>query len=61
MHFLCTRKLVKSSGEAEIKIFEVLSKYIKDPLQAKTFVEILLPFLEKGVKDSGKITIIQKK
>ncbi|KAK0607559.1 hypothetical protein LWI29_016732 [Acer saccharum] len=46
------RKLVKSSGEAEIKIFEVLSKYIKDPLQAKTFVEILLPFLEKGVKDS---------
>ncbi|KAK0579383.1 hypothetical protein LWI29_025507 [Acer saccharum] len=46
------RKLVKSSGEAEIKIFEVLSQYIKDPLQAKTFVEILLPFLEKGVKDS---------
>ncbi|KAI9195334.1 hypothetical protein LWI28_013950 [Acer negundo] len=46
------RKLVKSSGEVEIKIFEVLSKYIKDPLQAKTFVEILLPFLEKGVKDS---------
>ncbi|KAJ0034275.1 hypothetical protein Pint_25497 [Pistacia integerrima] len=47
------RKLLKSSGETEIRIFKLLSKYIKDPSMARKFVDILLPFLVKGVKDSG--------
>ncbi|KAJ0093493.1 hypothetical protein Patl1_26060 [Pistacia atlantica] len=47
------KKLLKSSGETEIRIFKLLSKYIKDPSMARKFVDILLPFLVKGVKDSG--------
>ncbi|XVF29034.1 hypothetical protein REPUB_Repub15cG0084600 [Reevesia pubescens] len=46
------RKLVRCPGETEIRIFKLLSKYIRDPLLAKKFVDILLPFLSKRVKVS---------
>lgn len=52
----CSRKLVKYSGETVIRILQLLSQYIKDPLEAGKFLDILLPFLAKGVKDSGKST-----
>ena len=41
------RKLVKYPGETELRIFKLLSKYIKDPLQARKFIDNLLPFLGK--------------
>ncbi|XVE81263.1 hypothetical protein DITRI_Ditri15bG0049500 [Diplodiscus trichospermus] len=44
------RKLVRCPGETEIKIFKLLSKYIRDPLLAKILVDILLPFLSKRVQ-----------
>ncbi|XVF65313.1 hypothetical protein PTKIN_Ptkin09bG0238000 [Pterospermum kingtungense] len=46
------RKLVRCPGETEIRIFKLLSKYIRDPLLAKKFVDILLPFLSKRVQGS---------
>ncbi|KAE8708758.1 Non-imprinted in Prader-Willi/Angelman syndrome region protein [Hibiscus syriacus] len=46
------RKLVRCPGETEIRIFKLLSKYIRDPLLAKKFVDVLLPFLSKRVQDS---------
>ncbi|KDO50652.1 hypothetical protein CISIN_1g042789mg [Citrus sinensis] len=50
--FPCSeRKLVKF-GETVIRILQLLSQYIKDPLEAGKFLDILLPFLAKGVKDS---------
>ncbi|XP_048334306.2 uncharacterized protein LOC107422300 isoform X3 [Ziziphus jujuba] len=45
------RKLVKSPGETELRIFNLLSKYIKDPPSARKFVDILLPFITKGVEN----------
>ena len=52
--FCCYRKLVRCPGNTEIRIFKLLSKYIADPLLAKKFVDILLPFLSKRVQGSGK-------
>ncbi|XP_062109162.1 uncharacterized protein LOC133819824 isoform X2 [Humulus lupulus] len=46
------RKLVKYPGETEIRIFKFLSKYVKDPMPARKFIDILLPFLSKGVQSS---------
>ncbi|XP_021894298.1 U3 small nucleolar RNA-associated protein 20 [Carica papaya] len=46
------RKSHKYLGGNEVRIFKLLSKYIKDPLQARTFIDILLPFLAKRVEDS---------
>ncbi|OMO92169.1 Down-regulated-in-metastasis protein [Corchorus capsularis] len=46
------RKLVRCPGETEIRIFRLLSKYIKDLLLATKFVDILLPFLSKRVQSS---------
>ncbi|KAL4289520.1 hypothetical protein GQ457_14G012480 [Hibiscus cannabinus] len=46
------RKLVRCPGETEIRIFKLLSKYINDPLLAKKFVDILLPFLSKRTQGS---------
>ncbi|XP_022722560.1 small subunit processome component 20 homolog isoform X3 [Durio zibethinus] len=46
------RKLVRCPGETEIRIFKLLSKYIRDPLLAKKFVDILLPILSKRVQSS---------
>ena len=48
------RKLVKYPGETELRIFKLLSKYIKDPLQARKFIDNLLPFLGKKAQNSGK-------
>lgn len=52
--FFCTRKLVKCPGERDIRIFKLLSKYIKDPLLARKFVDVLLPFIAKRAKVSRK-------
>ncbi|WKA06820.1 hypothetical protein VitviT2T_024701, partial [Vitis vinifera] len=41
------RKLVKYPRETELRIFKLFSKYIKDPLQARKFIDNLLPFLGK--------------
>ncbi|KAM6565406.1 hypothetical protein CsatA_024534 [Cannabis sativa] len=46
------RKLIKDPGEGEIRIFKFLSKYVKDPMSARKFIDILLPFLSKGVQSS---------
>ncbi|KAE8688414.1 small subunit processome component 20-like protein isoform X2 [Hibiscus syriacus] len=46
------RKFVRCPGETEIRIFKLLSKYISDPLLAKKFVDVLLPFLSKRVQGS---------
>lgn len=46
------RKLVRCPGETEIRIFKLLLKYIRNPLLAKKFVDILLPFLSKRVQGS---------
>ncbi|KAJ7955379.1 Small subunit processome component 20-like protein [Quillaja saponaria] len=46
------RKLVKSPGESLRRIFKFLPKYIKEPLLAKDFTEIVLLFLEKGSQSS---------
>jgi hypothetical protein len=50
----CNRKLVKCPGEREIRIFKLLSKYIKDPLLATKFVDILVPFITERAKNCGK-------
>lgn len=52
--FIYTRKLVKCPGERELRIFKLLSKYIKDPLLATKFVDILVPFITKRAKNCGK-------
>ena len=46
------RKIVKYPGETELRIFKLLSKYIKDPLQTRKFVDNLLPFLGKKAQNS---------
>ena len=45
------RKLVKYPRETELRIFKLLSKYIKDPLQARKFIDNLLPFLGKKAQN----------
>ncbi|OWM88808.1 hypothetical protein CDL15_Pgr020762 [Punica granatum] len=46
------RKLIKRSGETQIKIFKSLSKFVKDPLLARKFLDILLLFLSKETHNS---------
>ncbi|KAL6992171.1 hypothetical protein U1Q18_010278 [Sarracenia purpurea var. burkii] len=46
------RKLVKCPGGRELRIFKLLSKYIKDPSAARKFVDILLPLLTTGIQNS---------
>ena len=46
------RKLVKYHGETEPKIFKLLLKYIKDPLQVRIFIDNLFPFLGKKAQNS---------
>ncbi|KAH6786084.1 hypothetical protein C2S51_038539 [Perilla frutescens var. frutescens] len=41
------RRLLKFLGKKEITIFNLLSKYVKEPSTAESFVDILLPFLTK--------------
>lgn len=41
------RKVVRNPGEKELTVFKLLTKYIKEPLAARKFVDILLPLLAK--------------
>ncbi|KAH6788665.1 hypothetical protein C2S51_003671 [Perilla frutescens var. frutescens] len=41
------RPLLKFLGKREITIFNLLSKYVKEPSTAESFVDILLPYLTK--------------
>jgi U3 small nucleolar RNA-associated protein 20 len=52
---LCSsRKAVRYLGEKELIVFKLLSKYIKEPLAARKFVDILLPLLaRRSQKISG--------
>ncbi|GMH20278.1 hypothetical protein Nepgr_022119 [Nepenthes gracilis] len=46
------RKLVEHPGEIVLGVFRLLSKFIKDPLLAKEFVDILLLLVCNGAKNS---------
>ncbi|KAL1222676.1 hypothetical protein V5N11_004427 [Cardamine amara subsp. amara] len=46
------RKSFKYHGEREIKILKLLSKHIRDESNAMEYLDILLSFLDKRVKDS---------
>ncbi|KAF8392350.1 hypothetical protein HHK36_022692 [Tetracentron sinense] len=48
------RKSVKWPGKMELVIFKLLSKYITDPLVARKFVDILLPFLANKARNSDE-------
>ncbi|XP_074320646.1 uncharacterized protein LOC141657349 isoform X2 [Silene latifolia] len=47
------RKLLKHPGEIVLRIFKLLSRFIKDESAAKKFVDILLPLACGGTKNSG--------
>ncbi|XP_022999923.1 small subunit processome component 20 homolog [Cucurbita maxima] len=47
------RKLVEHLNGPMIRIFKLLSKLVRDPLHAKMFVEILLPYLTQTRHTSG--------
>lgn len=46
------RKSVKYHGEREIRILKLLSKHMRDQSCAMKYLEVLLSFLDKNVKDS---------
>uniref|UniRef100_A0A1J3E191 U3 small nucleolar RNA-associated protein 20 n=1 Tax=Noccaea caerulescens TaxID=107243 RepID=A0A1J3E191_NOCCA len=46
------RKSVKYHGEREIKILQLLSKHMRDRSRAMKYLDVLLSFLDKSVKDS---------
>ncbi|CAA7036210.1 unnamed protein product [Microthlaspi erraticum] len=46
------RKSVKYHGEREIKILKLLTKHIRDDSHVMKFLDVLLSFLDKRVKDS---------
>ncbi|EEF44174.1 conserved hypothetical protein [Ricinus communis] len=48
-----TGKLAKYPEEIHIRMFKMLSKYIRDQLQSNKFLDVLLPSLAKRSKDSG--------
>ncbi|OVA05421.1 Down-regulated-in-metastasis protein [Macleaya cordata] len=53
--FQCHKeKQRKWPGKTELRIFKLLSKYIVEPLAAKQFVDILLPFLGNKSKNSDE-------
>ncbi|KAI3979780.1 hypothetical protein MKX01_013875 [Papaver californicum] len=54
------RNSIKSAGKAELRIFKLLSAYIVEPLGAKKFVDILLPFLGNNPKHSDECLEILK-
>lgn len=41
-------------GKTELRILKLLAKYIKDPMAAMKFVDIMLPFLAKRALSSGE-------
>lgn len=49
-----TRVSVMSPGKTELRILKLLAKYIKDPMAAMKFVDIMLPFLAKRALSSGE-------
>ncbi|KAK6941816.1 U3 small nucleolar RNA-associated protein 20, N-terminal [Dillenia turbinata] len=57
------RKSVRFPGETELRIFKLLSKYIKDPLPARRFVDILLLLVTKRANSPdvciGALQVIQ--
>ncbi|ESQ54097.1 hypothetical protein EUTSA_v10024182mg [Eutrema salsugineum] len=46
------RKSVKYHGEREIKILKLLSKHMRDRSHVMKYLDVLLSFLDKSVKDS---------
>ncbi|KAK1375649.1 DRIM domain-containing protein [Heracleum sosnowskyi] len=48
------RKSVRCPGEQELNVFRLLSKYIKDPSTAGTFVDVLLPLLSKKPQNTDE-------
>lgn len=48
------RKSTIWPGQRELRIFKLLVKYIRDPVSADYFLDILLPFLRKKDLNSGK-------
>lgn len=53
-----SRKSVKYHGEREIKILKLLSKRMRDRSHVMKYLDVLLSFLDKSVKDSGMVTLI---
>lgn len=54
--FLISRKSIKYHGEREIRILKLLSKHMGDQSCAMKYLEVLLSFLDKNVKDSGMVS-----
>ncbi|KAL3506473.1 hypothetical protein ACH5RR_031855 [Cinchona calisaya] len=54
LHSLFTHdnRTKRYSADNELALFKLLSQYIKEPLAAKKFVDILLPFLAKRSRNS---------
>lgn len=52
------RKSVKYHGEREMKIVKLLSKHMRDRSRVMKYLDVLLSFLDKSVKDSGMVTLI---
>lgn len=50
------RKSVEYHGEREIKILKLLTKHIRDESHVMKYLDVLLSFLDKRVKDSGMVT-----
>lgn len=49
------RKSVKYHGNREIMILKLLSKHIRDGSHVTKYLDVLLSFLDKSVKDSGMV------
>ena len=52
--FHVTRISGMTPGKTEFRILKLLAKYIKDPMAAMKFVDIMLPFLAKRALSSGE-------
>ncbi|PIN21963.1 DRIM (Down-regulated in metastasis)-like protein [Handroanthus impetiginosus] len=53
------RRLLKFPGKREFTIFNLLTKYVKEPSAAKTFVDMLLPLLTKGHQNFDTVEVLQ--
>ncbi|XP_058078049.1 uncharacterized protein LOC131226271 isoform X2 [Magnolia sinica] len=53
-HKVTQRKSAMWPGKTELRIFKLLVKYIKDPLEARKFVDIMLPLLARKALDSDE-------
>lgn len=52
-----SRKSVKYHGEREIRILKLLSKHMRDQSCVMKYLDVLLSFLDKNVKNSGMDTL----